>query len=431
MQIVHFQTDITPPIGHPLCAGWYPSCQGVKDRIFANGVIFQPAEGRAIVLCALDWAELSNGEYEIWKARLAAAVDTTPDRVSVHCTHAHDAPWPDRDAQAILDANGKPGVIMQEPWCDAVLLSVTGAAANAMDRLRPVTALRTGRAKVDRIASNRRIIGTDGKSVGVRWTKCVDAAIRDEPEGLIDPFLKTISFWDGCDKLAVLHYYAVHPTSYDGTGMVTGDFPCIARNRLSEREGVPHLYFTECAGNITAGKYNDGVADNRELFTTRILEAMEASERDFTEHAASEPKWVTTDVHLPIREDQPAEELMQIIRSDDPAVLKRASRAALILAYQQRVAAGIPITIGALRFGNEIATVHLPGEAFMEYQIHAHECLPSAWVAVPSYGDCGPGYITLERSFAEGGYEPTDAFCSGESEAILRGSINQVLSPTA
>ena len=48
-------------------------------------------------------------------------------------------------------------------------------------------------------------------------------------------------------------------------------------------------------------------------------------------------------------------------------------------------------------------------------------------VAVAGYGDLGPGYITLERSFAEGGYEPTDAFVSGASEAILRTTTERVL----
>ena len=50
-------------------------------------------------------------------------------------------------------------------------------------------------------------------------------------------------------------------------------------------------------------------------------------------------------------------------------------------------------------------------------------------MAVAGYGDLGPGYITLERSFAEGGYEPTDAFVSGASEAILRGAIDRALNP--
>lgn len=422
-----FRHDITPPTGHPLCAAWYPPCRGVADRIFASGVVLQPASAAPIVLCALDWAELSNGEHALWRERLAAAVGTTAERVAVHCTHTHDSPWPDRDAQDILDAHGKHDVIMFRSWCDAVLAEVAAAAAASLERARPVTAMRTGRAKVDRIASNRRIIGPDGKSIGVRWTKCNDAALRAEPEGLIDPFLKTLSFWDGPDKLAALHYYAVHPTSIDRTGMVTCEFPGIARDRLAKREGVPHIYFTECAGDITPGKYNDGASDNRELFTQRILAAMEASEVDTVEHAVSEPLWKTVPVLLPPREDQPEEALATLIAKGDSAHLKRASRAAIILAFQKRMREGKAIPVGALHFGSAISLLHLPGEAFMEYQKYAQACAPDAFVAVPSYGDCGPGYITLARSFDEGGYEPSDSFCSGESEAMLKQAITEAM----
>ena len=53
-------------------------------------------------------------------------------------------------------------------------------------------------------------------------------------------------------------------------------------------------------------------------------------------------------------------------------------------------------------------------------QLLAQELRPEGFVAVAGYGDCGPGYIPLARSYAEGGYEPVDAFVSGECEALMR-----------
>ena len=41
--------------------------------------------------------------------------------------------------------------------------------------------------------------------------------------------LKTVSFWNGDAKLAALHYYATHPMSYYGDGLVTSDFVGLAR----------------------------------------------------------------------------------------------------------------------------------------------------------------------------------------------------------
>ena len=96
-----------------------------------------------------------------------------------------------------------------------------------------------------------------------------------------------------------------------------------------------------------------------------------------------------------------------------------------MLTYLRRHERPIPVT--CLHFGAEAAILHLPGETFIEYQLHAQAARPGAFMAVAGYGDLGPGYITLERSFAEGGYEPTDAFVSSASEAILRAAIDRVL----
>lgn len=42
----------------------------------------------------------------------------------------------------------------------------------------------------------------------------MDPALRALPEGQIDPWLKTISFWNGEEPLAALSVYACHPVSY-------------------------------------------------------------------------------------------------------------------------------------------------------------------------------------------------------------------------
>ena len=63
-------------------------------------------------------AELSNHDYRRWRQDLAAAVHTEAERVAVHCVHPHDTPWPDRDAQDLLDAHGCPDLIMAGNWCE-------------------------------------------------------------------------------------------------------------------------------------------------------------------------------------------------------------------------------------------------------------------------------------------------------------------------
>ncbi len=423
-QLATFQSDVTPPLGHPLCAGWYPPAKGIADPLSALGLILAPDDQLPMVLCALDWAELSNGDYDRWRGELAQAVGTEAERVAVHCIHAHDTPWPDRDAQDILDAYGCPNIIMAGDWAEKVRAQAAQAAGEAMTKLQPCTDIAVGQAKVERVASNRRVMGPDGKVAGVRWTQCRDPQVRDAPEGIIDPMLKTIGFYHGETPLALLHYYAVHPTSEDGTGLVTPEFVGLARNRRREESGVPHLYFTGCAGNVTAGKYNDGIADNRELFTERIHRAMLEAEQGSARQPLERVRWTVEPVRLPPREDMDEENLLAQIASAATGA-KVHSKAALMLTYLRRRERPIPVT--CLHLNDGVAVVHLPGEIFIEYQLHAQASRSDAFVAVAGYGDLGTGYITLARSFAEGGYEPVDAFVSGRSEKIVRAAIEKVL----
>ena len=135
VQLSTFQSDITPPLGHPLCAGWYPPAKAINDPLSAMGLILVSEGQEPVVLCALDWAELSNGDYDRWREELAEAVGTAAERVAVHCIHAHDTPWPDRDAQDILDQHGCRDVIMAGDWAERVRAEAAGAAAAAMGNL--------------------------------------------------------------------------------------------------------------------------------------------------------------------------------------------------------------------------------------------------------------------------------------------------------
>ncbi len=82
-----------------------------------------------------------------------------------------------------------------------------------MKEAQPVTHIGTGQARVEKIASNRRVV-RDGKVSYGRGSRSGSNEFHaNAPEGLIDPFLKTISFWNGDTPLVELHEYATHPMS--------------------------------------------------------------------------------------------------------------------------------------------------------------------------------------------------------------------------
>ena len=154
---------------------------------------------------------------------------------------------------------------------DRAAAAVKQAATDA----RPVTHVGLGDARVREVASNRRILGADGKVKYVRYTATKEPNIRAYPEGVIDPILKLVGFWDGDRPIAILTYYATHPQSYYRTGRANPDFPGLARNQRQETTGVPHIHFNGAGGNIGAGKYNDGSHELRTELAHRMADAMQ------------------------------------------------------------------------------------------------------------------------------------------------------------
>ena len=226
LQVASFHVDVTPPIGSPLA---YNRCDGVGMPLSARGVVLS-GRGKPILLCAVDWIGISNEGHRRWKETLALAVGTSPDRVSVHTLHQHDAPRCDLSAERLLEERGLGGMLLDADFVEQTLKRVGTAARQALQSSVVATHMGLGEADVHQVASSRRILGPDGKVRATRYTACRDPLLRAEPEGLIDPKVKSISFWNQDALLVVLTWYATHPQSYYLTGRAHPDFPGMARS---------------------------------------------------------------------------------------------------------------------------------------------------------------------------------------------------------
>jgi hypothetical protein len=420
-----FACDVTPPVGHPLCGGWIEPVRGVDDPLRALGVILLDM-GKPIVLCAVDWCGLRNEAHLAWRQELARAAQTTIDRVAVHCVHQHNAPFADVEAEKTVEAAPGAPASLDLKFFERVVQQVSKAAADSLAHTRPFDHIGIGQGRVEQVASNRRIVGDDGKVKYVRYSSTKDPKIRAEPEGLIDPWLKTLSFWHGNKPQAALSYYATHPMSYYGDGRVSSDFCGLARQKRQEEDrDIFQMYFTGCAGNITAGKYNDGAKANRPILRDRIYEAMKSAWKATERHPLHNGQWRVEPVKLPPRHEKVFGEAESYKTLEDPKATKaKRNNAAFQLAWLNRI--DRPIDITCLDLGKAML-LHLPGEPFVEYQLRAQKLRPNTFVCVAGYGDGGPGYIPTARAYLEGGYEPTVALAAPESEEILNQAIRKTL----
>jgi hypothetical protein len=420
-----FTCDVTPPLGHPLCGGWIEPVRAVDDPLQALGVILLGV-GKPIVLCAVDWCGLRNEAHLAWRQELARAAQTTIDRVAVHCVHQHNAPFADVEAEKLVEAAPGAPASLDLKFFEGVVQQVSKAAADSLAHTRPFDHVGIGQARVEQVASNRRIVGNDGKVKSIRYSATKDPKIRAEPEGLIDPWLKTVSFWHGPKPQAALSYYATHPMSYYGDGRVSSDFCGLARRKRQEDDrDVFQMYFTGCAGNITAGKYNDGAKGNRPILRDHIYEAMKAAWKAAERYPLQNGIWRVEKVKLPPRHEKIFAEAESYKTLEDPKATKaKRNNAAFQLAWLNRI--DRPIDITGLDLGKAVL-LHLPGEPFVEYQLDAQKVRPDTFVCVAGYGDGGPGYIPTARAYLEGGYEPTVALAGPESEEILRRATRKIL----
>lgn len=425
LHLARFSCDVTPPLGHPLCGGWIEQVRGVDDPLEARGVVLL-GMGQPVVLCALDWCELRNESYERWRTLLADAAHTVPDHVAIQCVHQHDAPMADLGAQKLLESvpDGPPN--LDPKFHEQAATRTADALRKALGETSPCDGLGLGRAKVESVASNRRILGPDGKVKIVRYSATKDPAAREAPEGMIDPWLRSLSFWNGEQPLAALHYYATHPMSYYGKGQVSADFCGLARRkRQADDPRVFQTYFNGCAGNVTAGKYNDGAVETRPILRDRIYDAMKAAWTSTRPARLNGWEWRVDPVKLPPRtEPSFGREVSRKTLENVAENKTRRGNAAIQLAWLDRLER--PIDLTCLDFGSA-AVVHLPGEPFIEYQLRAQAMRPQDFVCVAGYGDGGPGYIPVAAAYAEGGYEPTVALASPECEAILNRSLAKLL----
>jgi hypothetical protein len=283
---------------------------------------------------------------------------------------------------------------------------VARAAGEAADNTRPVTHLGYGKGKVEKVASNRRILGPDGKCVMTRMSSCRNKAAIDAPEGVIDPYVRLVSLWDGDQPLVCITFYATHPQSYYGRGGVSYDFVGMARAvREAALPRVFHIHFNGASGDVAAGKYNDGSPGNRPILAARLAKGMKSAWEGITKApiCAADVDWRIVPVQLPVRSTLQGATLLARLR-DEELPLRERVRAARDLSWLRRINSGHRIELSCLRLG-PAHVLHMPGELCIEYQLAAQAMRPSDFVCMAAYGDLGPGYICTEIAYSQGGYE--------------------------
>ncbi|NUQ62898.1 MAG: hypothetical protein HUU20_10435 [Pirellulales bacterium] len=419
LRVAPFQCDATPPVGHWL---YSEPLETVEHPLLAKGIVLEQGENR-YVLAAIDWCVLSGGAHTRLRQAMADGAGTDLARAAIHCTHVHTAPILDTEAKQLLAGVENPPRYYDPAFLDRVAGDLSAAVKTACARLEACDRIGAAEAKVERVASNRRI-PVDGKIVWRGSSRGRKTALAELPEGVIDPNVKTITFARGEKPIVRLHYYATHPQSFYGDARASYDFPGMAREKLQEEEGVFQVYFTGCAGDVAAGKYNDGTREARQGLYERLLAGMRASAAATKYRPVGPIAWRTVGLVLPPKNvpGYNPEEFRRTLVDPKQDGSKRIWAARRVAFFERKQ----PIAISSLQIG-DVSIVQLPGEPMLEFQRFAQAQRPDAFVAVAGYGDGCTSYICTDKAFEEGAYEPGASAVGPGSEKILKGAIRELL----
>jgi hypothetical protein len=426
LQATTFSVNITPKPGNPVGLGFIPVLKTAEHPLLARGIILKDS-GMICVIATLDWMEVHNESYDFLRQAIAKAAGTSESQVALHSLHQHTAPAISKRSQQLDLAEDDARRIASAEYLSEVAENISVAIKKSQADWLPVTRIGTGKAKVDRVASSRRLLKEDGSIQGRGSNTKSNPELRELPEGLIDPWVRTVSLEGADGPLVQIYYYASHPQSFYGDGRTSYDVPGLIRARLEKKTGAFQLYVTGCGGDLAFGKYNDGSRKARTDIAARLQEGIEKSIASLKLQPVGAMKWSVEPMKFPLRKDAAFSEAAQRkILGDAKAKAGQRRKAAISLAWIERVKSGKPVELSCLSIGS-VKMLHLPGEPFVQFQLAAQKMRPDRFVCVAGYGDCGMGYIGGDRIFTDrGGYEQSYSF-AGPCEELFMSKIRKLL----
>ncbi len=403
--------DITPPVGTPLdgYGGRLDNALGVHDPLHARAIVLDDGSTRvALVVCDL----VGVGAHLVASARelIGQRPGIPPENVLIAATHTHAGP-------AGVRGRG------DQPLITMLARTIAGAVLAASLNLQEVN-LKYGFTSVDGISQNRR-----------------------DPAWPIDNRLDVLAF-DTPDarNLATLARYSCHPTVMTGDNLlISADYPGAACATIESvvGDGARALYFNGCCANINPswvrrefdevhrvgsvlGAHAAGISQLlRPLGGTHAADNIrwsEATPRPVTAGRLAGNAALKTAVRrfaAPYRTGPSDAEMarrIEALRAEHDAAsgpAKREIAARLTAASMERISlqrvadrgATREQEVQAVRLGDRLFLLALPGEVFVETQEEIRAAFGGGDIIIVSYANDYPGYFCRAEGYAQGGYE--------------------------
>lgn len=424
--------DITPPVPYRI-SGYFNErvATGVHDPLLAKAVVFKQGD-RQVALIFCDVIGISPTMGVRARQLVSERTGIPVANIVVAGTHTHTGPLyfnAFREVyhrQAIAREGHDP--LEKVDYCAKMAEGIAQAAADAQAALRPV-ALRAGTAQEPNLSFNRRYHMKDGSvrfNPGRKNPDIVRAA------GPIDPEVGLLMLRDAEDQkpLASLTVFALHLDTTGGM-LFSADFPYYLSESLRKRYGDA---FVSLFGIGTCGDINhiDVTGEKHlkaESIGTQLAETVKAALDDLPPVEHPRLAMAREIVPAPVQKFT-AEEVAWGKETMEKAIGGAKTpfldwvKARKICDLQTRPKDILPLEIQAVRLGDDVALVTMPGEIFVELGLAIKQGSPFRTTLVIELANDYSGYTPTQEGFAQGGYEAVNSrVAPGGGEMMVEAAL--------
>jgi neutral ceramidase len=446
------RVNMTPTLPTPFDTGILEITDRVTRTPFAKMVYLENGDQR-VLLIATDTTGVLHTAYRTFREAIAAKTGLTPGQLIINSSHTHKGLYYNVDDQELLA--GTPLQVVGMDSYRTLIQHLADGAAQAIAGKQPAR-LSVGVGQLQDLAWNRRLQFLS------EYHESLFNARRKFPIGTTDSCLGVVRA-EGADgrSLAVLCFYACHPTLYEPG--LSSDYPGFATAELERQLGEPcvALFFQGCAGNIGPNPKLIGMGGTAAsvqvagtLFAGRVLQTLLTSMEQIESRAFAFGraeydlplvplsygptavgegafwKWFTPPPLVPEHKPGSISDLerrfkkaldgldrSQIKTNDDTnitydhwALMALADRLTLARNLKEWSRHEVQVLICG-----PLCLVFLPGEAFIDYGLEIKQNSPYKYTFVSAYNDTTIQYVPDPIALEEGGYE-TGPWCYSTPE---------------
>lgn len=388
MKCGFYETDITPPIGSGISAGFWPAKTiSIKDHLYAHAFAAS-ADDKTVVIVSLDIAVVEKEDADRIRSGISAAVGIPAEAVSVCAIHVHTGPIAMDLYQCYKD----------HEYCAFMASRAIDAGIMAVQKM---TEARIGAAScnVEGIAFNRRYRLKNGQVVmnpGLQNPE-IDCAVD-----IADPQLLVLRV-DHIDgrPMGIIANYALHCDTVRGEkDASSADYPGVIRAGLRSVYGeeIGFVFLPGTSGNVNHLDVTKPKEAQKDHFSIgRILcDAILSLCEEIETGEAEQLSYVSR--NFVGRTKHPTQSECEKISNEN--IRREMMRVADLPETDEN------IEIWAARLGNYVINM-VPGEPFAYFGMEIKRRSPFPYTFTCELSNTCIGYIYTKEGERQGGYEAT------------------------